>query len=406
MFNKNKKNKFLLILIIILLYLLINIYKINDKLWFLKISISSNLSVKDNKYWIGEKHKLIVAKKPEKCKETIYFTNLNNKISLINGSVLMNSTGRECLTAYIINESKLNSTICFNISNTPDIYFKESNPLRIETNNMKRLILETIDYPKTNIKYSSSHPELIRINNKGIITAIRPGESIISAHGLDSKGTKIKVIAVSNNGLISNYTLKENNAELYNNLMIVTHPDDEVLWGGANIYKYPYFIVCLTSGMNYFQRTNEFKQVLNFTNNSGIILTYPILKDHGVRDDWSEVRNGIINDLTLIFKYKNWVKIVTHGPDGTTRHIQHKKTSELVTLIARKLNKFNNLYYFGKFYNKRHIPKSLKRISAAELEIKIKLVNIYQSVLKTIHRYWFHFIPYENWILASKYNVT
>ena len=45
-------------------------------------------------------------------------------------------------------------------------------------------------------------------------------------------------------------------------------------------------------------------------------------------------------------------------------------------------------------------------MSASELEIKIKLVNIYQSVLKTIHKYWFHFVPYENWILASKYNVT
>ena len=216
----------------------------------------------------------------------------------------MNSTGRECLTAYTNKNSKINSTVCFNISNTPDIYFKESNPLRIEVNNMKRLVFETKDYPKVNLKYSSSHPELIRINNQGIITAIRPGESIISVHGLDSKGTKLKVIAVSNNGLINNYTLKENNADLYSNLMIVTYPDDEVLWGGANIYKYPYFIVCLTNGIN-LVRANEFKQVLNFTNNSGIILTYPILKDHHVRDDWPEVRNVILKDLTLIFKYKN-----------------------------------------------------------------------------------------------------
>ena len=61
---------------------------------------------------------------------------------------------------------------------------------------------------------------------------------------------------------------------------------------------------------------------------------------------------------------------MTHGPDGTTRHIQHKKTSELVTLIAKKFNKFNNLYYFGKFYNKRYIPKSLKRIITTNLKLK------------------------------------
>ena len=43
-----------------------------------------------------------------------------------------------------------------------------------------------------------------------------------------------------------------------------------------------------------------------------------------------------------------------------------KKTSELVALIAKKFNKFNNLYYFGKFYNKRYISKFLKRMSASE----------------------------------------
>ena len=65
--------------------------------------------------------------------------------------------------------------------------------------------METKDYPKTNLQYSSSHPGVIQVNNQGIITAIRSGESIISVHGLDSKGTKLKVIAVSNNGLINKY---------------------------------------------------------------------------------------------------------------------------------------------------------------------------------------------------------
>ena len=231
---------------------------------------------------------------------------------------------------------------------------------------------------------------------------MRPGKSIISVSGLDSKSIKLEVIAISNNGLINNFTLSKNNAGLYQNLMIVAHPDDETLWGGANLFLYSYFVVCLTNGYNE-RRAKDFRQILNFTNNGGIILNYPDLKDNNIRDDWSEVKNGILNDLSIILNYKNWDKIVTHGPDGTTGHIHHKKTCRLVTKIAKKFNKYNNLYYFGKFYKKDKIPKYLPRISEKEFKIKKKEVCIYKSVRNEIYKLWFHMLPYENWILASKW---
>ena len=52
---------------------------------------------------------------------------------------------------------------------------------------------------------------------------------------------------------------------------------------------------------------------------------------------------------------------------------------------------------------KKKIPKNLPRISDKELSFKKKEIDIYQSVIKTIHRLWYHFLPYENWILASKW---
>ena len=124
--------------------------------------------------------------------------------------------------------------------------------------------------------------------------------------------------------------------------MIVAHPDDETLWGGANLYKDEYFVVCLTNGYNY-KRANDFRKILNFTKNKGIILDYPDLQD-SIRDNWSEVKIGILKDLSTILKYNHWDKIVTHGPDGTTGHYHHKKTCEYVTFITRKLKLFNNLY--------------------------------------------------------------
>lgn len=183
--------------------------------------------------------------------------------------------------------------------------------------------------------------------------------------------------------------------------MIVAHPDDEALWGGANLFKDRYFVVCLTNGFN-LKRANDFKELLKFTNNSGIILNYPDLQDN-IRDDWSEVRAGIIKDLSKLLSYQYWDKIVTHGPDGTTGHIHHKETCKYVTKIAKKFNEFNNLYYFGKFYKKKKIPKYLPRISDEELSYKIKEINIYQSVIKNIYKLWYHMLPYENWILASKW---
>ena len=149
-------------------------------------------------------------------------------------------------------------------------------------------------------------------------------------------------------------------ANEFNKIMIVVHPDDEILWGGATLYKEKYFVVCLTNGYN-LKRAQDFRNILKFTRNGGLILNYPDIQDN-IRNNWSDVKNGIIKDMFTLLNYKNWDKIVTHGPDGTTGHIQHKKLSEYVTEVAIKTQKLKNLYYFGKFYKKSEIPKNLTRI--------------------------------------------
>ena len=313
----------------------------------------------------------------------------------------MKSNGIECLTAFT-KLNKINSTICFNIYNTPELKFQESDPIIIESYDIKQLNFENNGYPESNIKYNSSNPDIIKVNDKGLIKAIRPGQSNITAYGLDNKSIQISVISISTRGLIKDYTLDLYNAKFYQNLMIVAHPDDEILWGGANLYKYSYFVVCLTNGYN-LDRAKDYRKILKFTKNSGMILDYPDLKDNNVRDDWSEVKIGILKDLSVIVNYKYWNKIVTHGPEGTTGHIHHKKTCEYVTKIVKESNKYKNLYYFGKFYHKNKIPKYLPRINDNDLKYKIKEVLIYKSVKKIIYKLWFHMLPYENWIQASNW---
>ena len=67
------------------------------------------------------------------------------------------------------------------------------------------------------------------MDEKGIIKAKLPGKANITISGLNNKNFIIQVLSVPNNGLISNNILKLNNEDNFKNLMIVAHPDDEVL---------------------------------------------------------------------------------------------------------------------------------------------------------------------------------
>ena len=59
-------------------------------------------------------------------------------------------------------------------------------------------------------------------------------------------------------------------------LMVVAHPDDETLWGGAHLTEGGWFVVCLTNGYNEV-RKNEFYEVMKESGNIGLILKYPDL---------------------------------------------------------------------------------------------------------------------------------
>lgn len=391
--NKNLQRK--IVCLLILIFLFIN-FNINVALTSLKIFVYSEFETK--KLWVGEQHNIIIKKYPENNNEKIYFKTLNNKIEIISDKkFLVKSSGRECISAFT-KINKINETICFNLYNTPNIIFNEKNPVRIEVNHIRQLNLDIYDYPKYNINFKSNHQDIIHVNKEGKIHAIRPGRAIITAKGLDNISTQIDVLSYTKEGLLKNYTLDMLNAKYYENLMIVAHPDDEILWGGAHLIKGKYFVVCLTNGYTY-DRAKDFKKILKFTRNGGIILNYPDCQD-GKRDNWTEVEEGILKDLSYLLNYKYWRIIVTHGPDGTTGHLHHKKLSRYVSKIANENNKLNNLYYFGKFFKKNEMPRNLVRISDKELSYKKREVSIYKSVRKTIHQIWFHFLSYENWISA------
>lgn len=180
-------------------------------------------------------------------------------------------------------------------------------------------------------------------------------------------------------------------------LMIVAHPDDETIWGGAHLLQGNYTVLCITNGNNV-KRKQEFLNAMKKTHSNGIILSYPD-KTNGQRDNWNSCKKAIQKEIQKEIDSNDWDTIVTHNPDGEYGHIHHKMVSKFVTHVVKKENKVQKLQYFGKYAsrkNKKNL-KNEKRMSKQEYKDKMKVIQVYASqdkVMDHLH----HMMPYENWI--------
>ena len=180
-------------------------------------------------------------------------------------------------------------------------------------------------------------------------------------------------------------------------LMIVAHPDDEMIWGGAHLLEGGYLVLCITDGRNK-TRTAEFEKAVTQSGNIPLILEYPD-KVNFMRDDWDSVRNGIETDIQSVIRLKDWSLIVTHNAAGEYGHQHHKMTNDLTAEACSALNCTDVLYVFGKYYKAADLPavqSSLPRISDEALRQKTALCSIYQSQ-DSVMKKLCHMFPHENW---------
>ena len=205
----------------------------------------------------------------------------------------------------------------------------------------------------------------------------------------------------SSNKIPIKQQLKKLDLSNIDKVMVVAHPDDESIWGGAHLMKDNYLVVCVTCGTNKV-RVNEIRKAMEYTNDELIMLDYPD-KVWGQRSDWKNEKKQITKDIKTILKYKDWTQVVTHNPDGEYGHEQHKMTSKIVTNIYG-IN--DNLYYFGKYYTKKTLNKLDKEttIEAKTLKDKTKnLLPIYKSQ-NFIDKKFGHMYPYEDWVKSTDWS--
>ena len=157
---------------------------------------------------------------------------------------------------------------------------------------------------------------------------------------------------------------KTGNKKKFTKLMIVSHPDDELIFGGAELINNPdYKVLCITN-QNHEIRVKEFTSLMR-----KMKLSYEIL------DHTDTMRNTKVKPIysnyvkEFITKNKDKVtKIVTHNIKGEYGHPLHKAVHVLVNKICKELEITNKLYFFG---------KTNKKINKELIDTKYDLMKTY-----------------------------
>jgi LmbE family N-acetylglucosaminyl deacetylase len=141
------------------------------------------------------------------------------------------------------------------------------------------------------------------------------------------------------------------------NLMIVAHPDDELLWGYGELKKSPgkWKVVSITNGDNQ-TRSNSFKKLMKQIG----IGEYEIWSFKDTPSRKYAMPTVLKQTLIQLIMSKSWKKIITHNKEGEYGHVQHSALGRFIPDAVRCLKDIGavkkiKLGYFS--FNRKSIPK-------------------------------------------------
>ena len=150
-------------------------------------------------------------------------------------------------------------------------------------------------------------------------------------------------------------------------LMIIAHPDDEMIFGGGELIKHgpEYKVICLTNKSNKI-RSKEFKKVMKE-------LKVGAWEIYDYEDSIYSTEEVYNIECTLLSR--NWEKIVTHNPIGEYGHPQHRSVFNFIKQYINKGILDDILHVFG---------KSEKKLTKDILDKKKEILKLYRSEKKII----------------------
>jgi LmbE family N-acetylglucosaminyl deacetylase len=118
-------------------------------------------------------------------------------------------------------------------------------------------------------------------------------------------------------------------------LMVVSHPDEETLFGGARLAMQPHQwkVICVTNGDNGIRR-KEFENVMQMTKSEYEIWNYPD-REHDLLDE-----HHLRNDLHRAITEKYWDKILTHNENGEYGHLHNRQIHRVMKSIVNNIGVF------------------------------------------------------------------
>ena len=115
-------------------------------------------------------------------------------------------------------------------------------------------------------------------------------------------------------------------------IMIVAHPDDEALFGGAELLSYPkeYKVVVVDEYHSKIRR-KEFKDSMEFIG----ITDYEHWTGYKGGEDYH--REKLIYELLRVLRERKYTKIVTHNKQGEYGHPRHRALHDVLNHLRPEL---------------------------------------------------------------------
>ena len=115
-------------------------------------------------------------------------------------------------------------------------------------------------------------------------------------------------------------------------LMITAHPDDEALFGGAELLTHSkeYKVIAVDEAHNH-ERKGEFKASMAFIG----IEEYEHWTGYKSGEDYN--REELIYELLRVLRERNWKKIVTHNKKGEYGHPRHRALHDILNHLRPEI---------------------------------------------------------------------
>lgn len=179
--------------------------------------------------------------------------------------------------------------------------------------------------------------------------------------------------------------------------IIVAHPDDEVLWTGGIISRYPsdWTIICCSQPQIEPWRSVQFMKVCGILGVKGLILNN---NDIGFGIKFSDC---FLDELDI----RPYDHIITHGSTGEYGHVHHIQIHNTIKKIINK--KYLTFFSFD-FDNQKKINSSgehLIELSESEYNKKILALKCYDTLCKSMQqKFKNRNLPFLKRLLAKRQN--